>query len=181
MAHITGGARAPVPDYSPESFVYLARVRQASRRLSDPRPPSGDEEALGALEAASHFDAEVPTHSPRPEVQALKVGVKRLASWYMRYLSAQLNSFSSSLLAWAGALSSRTGDLEAGVDELAAHLGALEERLSRLEAAQGRPSAAVPAPATPPRTTGSPARTTGTPARGNAQGRRPPRKRGEPR
>jgi hypothetical protein len=126
----------------PEALVYIEKVRQATGRLSAREVvPEDIGQALQALRDVSAFDAEVPTGSPRREVQLVKTGVKRLSAWYMRYLSGQLNAFGTNIVALGDALVSRTERLEASTDEMAARLGAVEARLKRLEAG------AAPAPA----------------------------------
>jgi hypothetical protein len=127
-------ARATGPDLGPEALVYIEKVRQATARLSAREvAPQDIRQALQALRDVATFDVEVPTTSPRREVQLVKTGVKRLSAWYMRYLSAQLNAFGASIVSLGDALASRTERLEANTDQMAARLGAVEERLRRLE------------------------------------------------
>ncbi|HMK98058.1 MAG TPA: hypothetical protein VK425_10965, partial [Acidimicrobiales bacterium] len=116
----------------PEELAYVEKVRRATRRFGD-RLGEDVEGALQAVRNASHFDVEAPTVSTRREVALVKAGVKRLSSWYMRYLSAQLEAFGATLVRMGEALSSRTGRLEERADQLEANLTVLGQRLGRIE------------------------------------------------
>jgi hypothetical protein len=144
MANTPGAHSAPEPDYSSEALVYVSRVRNATRQVTEPGPEHDMEATLRNVREAAIFDADVPVHSSRPELQAVKSGVKKLSSWYMRYLATQLNSFAAALLDWADLMARRAQDVEADVDGLSARVEALEERLDHLE---GRH---LPAPAPGP-------------------------------
>jgi hypothetical protein len=128
-----GDARQ-VPE--PAALAYVEKVRLATRRLSAAEPGAPDEVRL-AIDAVrtTRFDAEVPTASTRRELELVKVGVKRLSGWYVRYLTAQLDLFGASLVRLGEALAARSDALQAGHDDLSVRVGALEERLRRLEAA----------------------------------------------
>jgi hypothetical protein len=86
------------------------------------------------LRGVSTFDVEVPTASQRREWEYVKIAIKRLTSWYFRFLAAQLNLFGAHVLNVGDTLAARTDGLESASDELAVRLGAAEERLRRLEA-----------------------------------------------
>jgi hypothetical protein len=158
----SNGGRAPAviaPDLSPEAFVYIEKVRQATKRLSAEEP--APEDLSGAVQAVRNvatFDVEVPVTSRRRELELVKTGVKRLSVWYMRYLAEQLNAFGKSVSDLGDALAKRTDALASVSDDLAVRLGAVEERLKRLEQV---PTAPTP---TAPKT--APARTKPVPARG---------------
>ncbi len=92
------------------------------------------QESLDALGDVATFDVEVPTASTRREWEYLKVAVKRLTSWYLRYLAGQLNAFGGQVQRLGEALAARTDGLETAADELAARMELAEERLGRLEA-----------------------------------------------
>ena len=127
------------PDLSPDSLVYVEKVRQATRRLGATEvAPEDLRQAVQAVRNVSSFDVEVPTTSARREVQLVKVGVKRVALFYMRYLAGQLNAFGLAVVQMGETLASRTERLESGSDDVAARLGAVEARLRRLEATVGR-------------------------------------------
>ncbi|HET9058760.1 MAG TPA: hypothetical protein VFN61_02480 [Acidimicrobiales bacterium] len=117
--------------YSPDD-LYVAKVRLSLSRLGVPGPDL--EGALGGLRAAARFDVDVPTASPRREVQLVKTGVKRVSGWYLRYLADQLSGFGGALVNWADALAAKTQILQGEVDEVAVRLQALETRVARLEA-----------------------------------------------
>ena len=133
MANTPGTQPAPEPDYSSEALVYVSRVRSATRQVTEPGPEYDVEATLRNMREAAIFDADAPVHSARPELQAVKSGVKKLSSWYMRYLATQLNSFAAALLDWADLMARRAQDVEGDVDGLSARVEALEERVDRLE------------------------------------------------
>ena len=136
MTNNNGGSAAPkVPDLGPATLVYIEKVRQATRRLkARESKPDNVREALDALREVSTFDVEVPTASQRREWEYVKKAIKRLTSWYFRFLAAQLNLFGAHVLNLGDTLAARTDGLESASDELAVRLGAAEERLRRLEA-----------------------------------------------
>jgi hypothetical protein len=156
MTNSNGGAAAPgAPDLGPATLVYIEKVRQATRRLRAQQPSPGDagpdsvRTSLDALRHVATFDVEVPTASQRREGELIKVAVKRLTSWYFRFLAAQLNVFGAHVINLGDTLAARTDGLESAADELAVRLGAAEERLRRLEALSGaRTSRAKKAPTT---------------------------------
>ena len=135
MTNSNGGSAAPrVPDLGPATLVYIEKVRQATRRLkARESKPDNVREALDALRGVSTFDVEVPTASQRREWEYVKIAIKRLTSWYFRFLAAQLNLFGAHVLNVGDTLAARTDGLESASDELAVRLGAAEERLRRLE------------------------------------------------
>jgi hypothetical protein len=125
-----GSAAAKAPDLGPATLVYIEKVRQATRRLkARESKPDNVREALDALRGVSNFDVEVP-----PEWEYVKKAIKRLTSWYFRFLAAQLNLFGAHVLNVGDTLAARTDGLESASDELAVRMGAAEERLRRLEA-----------------------------------------------
>ncbi len=136
MTNNNGGSATPkVPDLGPATLVYIEKVRQATRRLkARESKPDNVREALDALREVSTFDVEVPTASQRREWEYVKKAIKRLTSWYFRFLAAQLNLFGAHVLNLGDTLAARTDGLESASDELAVRLGAAEERLRRLEA-----------------------------------------------
>ncbi len=139
------GVELAPPDVGPDDLVYLEKVRLATRRLAYRVPaPDNLADALQSLRDVSLFDVEVPTAANRREVELLKTGVKRLLTWYMRYLAVQLNNFSAATARVAEVLAGRTERMEKGAVELEARLGALEERVRRLEAARPAPRKAAP-------------------------------------
>ena len=152
MSNTTGASLKPPrrPDFGPDALIFIEKVRKATRRLrayeTNPEDVRG---ALQSVRTVATFDVEVPVISPRREVQMVKTGVKRLGGWYMRYLSAQLNSFAATVVRLGETMASRVEELERNGDELAARVGAVEARLSRLEpktATPPKPSARKDAP-----------------------------------
>jgi cell division protein FtsB len=130
----TDGIEFSVPEIGPEELIYVETVRQATRRLGYRAPAPDDlDQAIQILREVSQFDVEVPTVSNRREVEMLKTGVKRLLTWYMRYLAVELNNFSAATARVSEVLAHRSEKLETNADELAARVGALEERMKRLE------------------------------------------------
>ncbi|HTT92664.1 MAG TPA: hypothetical protein VMF65_24125 [Acidimicrobiales bacterium] len=141
MTNTNGGTAAPrVPDLGPATLVYIEKVRQATRRLKSREPTLGGSGpdtvrvSLDALREVATFDVEVPTASQRREWEFVKIAIKRLTSWYFRFLAAQLNVFGAHVINLGDTLAARTDGLESAADELAVRVGAAEERLRRLEA-----------------------------------------------
>ena len=120
-----------------DDLAYVEKVRRATRRLGD-RIGEDIQGALQDLRHAAHFDVEPPIVSARREVALVKSGVKRLSSWYMRYLSAQLDAFAATLVRLGETLSARTDRLEERSDQLEGGLEALAKRVARLERTEGR-------------------------------------------
>jgi hypothetical protein len=140
MTNTNGGTAAPkAPDLGPASLVYIEKVRQATRRLKAREPALGGSEAdsvrvsLDALREVATFDVEVPTASQRREWEYIKVAIKRLTSWYFRFLAAQLNVFGAHVINLGDTMAAKTEGLQSATDELAVRLGAAEARLRRLE------------------------------------------------
>jgi hypothetical protein len=127
------------PDLGPDELVYVEKVRRAAKRFAE-QAADDVQTALQAVRGTAHFDVEAPTSSARREVELMKTGVKRVSAWYMRYLSAQLDTFAANLVRLADALVAQSQSLESGNDELIVRIGAVEERLRRLEAAAGSPA-----------------------------------------
>ncbi len=142
MTNSNGGGTADpkVPDLAPGTLVYIEKVRQATRRLKAREPTLGGsgpdtvQVSLDALREVATFDVEVPTASQHREWEYVKIAIKRLTSWYFRFLAAQLNVFGAHVINLGDTLATRTDGLESAADELAVRLGAAEERLRRLEA-----------------------------------------------
>ena len=149
MANTTAGGAPPLarPELEQGNIVYIEKVRRATRALSSWKTdPEDVRQALQDVRGVSSFDVEVPTDHARREVQYLKTGVKRVLSWYMRYLSGQLNAFGTSVVRLGETLAARTERLESGTEELAARLGVIEERLGRLESRTATAPARRPTP-----------------------------------
>jgi transcription initiation factor TFIIIB Brf1 subunit/transcription initiation factor TFIIB len=126
---MSGTPVTPVP--RPEDLAYIERVRLATRRISEGRR---DDVAPAVEELrGTRFDLGVPTGSRRKEVELLKAALNKVLSRYVRYVTAQLESFAAKLVKVAEALASRAESLQETGDELLARVSAIEERLSRLE------------------------------------------------
>jgi hypothetical protein len=127
---------------SPSDQVYVEKARMAARRISSAQAnPEDLRQVAQAVRDVAAFDVEVPTASQHREWELVKVGVKRLSVWYMRYLAQQLNEFGARVARMGDALAARTEKLERGSEELEARIGAAEERLARLEALAFVPAA----------------------------------------
>ncbi len=121
---------------------YLEQVRRATSRLVARRSgPSGDpRDALAELEEAAAIDVEVPTLARRRAVRLVKVGVRALVGWYMRYVGQQVTALGQSTARLGAALveasedlSRRGEDLSRRTDGLATEVEALAARVGRLE------------------------------------------------
>lgn len=154
--------------------VYVEKARMAARRISSPQASPEDlRQVAQAVREVAGFDVEVPTASQRREWELVKVGVKRLSVWYMRYLAQQLNEFGARVARMGDALALRTERLERGSEELEARIGAAEERLARLEALALGPAASGPARAANGSAPSGPVPPPGPPAKTAPVQRRP--------
>lgn len=131
-------------DVAPGDLAYIEKVRHATKRLSE-RGAEDVQGAIQALRGTAHFDIDAPTAVGRREVQLLKTGVKRVSSWYMRYLSVQLDAFAANMVRVGDTLAAKAERLEHTSYELSARLNAVEERLRHLEA-EAQPPAKSPGP-----------------------------------
>jgi hypothetical protein len=120
---------------------YLAQVRRAAGRLGVRNTTGGDLDGLlDDVADQTHIDAEVPTASRRREVRLVKVAVKRLTGWYLRYLAQQVTALGESvsrlgreLAARSDALEIKAQDLDETVTALTGVVDGLRQRVARLE------------------------------------------------
>jgi hypothetical protein len=113
---------------------YLEQVRTAARRLS--LNPSSTSDARAALEAVDEFaiiDLDVPTMSRKPIGRFAKKAVKRLISWYLRYLGAQISALGQSVAHLGTCLLDRTERLEEQAAGLRADVERLKTRIDQME------------------------------------------------
>lgn len=123
--------RSRAPDFPSER---LARIRTAAGRLAPDHAPAGDlRQAALLLERQAVVDLEVPTASAVPGVALVKLVLKKLMIWYLRFLGHQITAL--------GQATSRFGlAVAARVDGVEADVAVLEERVSRLEATLSEPA-----------------------------------------
>ncbi len=119
---------------------YLAKVRAAAGRLAVGPDRKGDlRAALAALEETATLDVDVPTLSRRPPVRYLKLAVRALTRWYVRYIAQQVTALGHATAGFGSEVADRTDDLDAELSMATARLAALEKRIRRLETGEGRP------------------------------------------
>src|ERR1700730_15712616 len=119
---------------SGEQAVHVDQCRPALTRLSAPDDPSGDARAcLLAVERSASIDEDAPTASSRASDRLVKHVVKRLTSWYLRYLGAQVTLLGHAIVRFGTAIVERTERLEETTDRLGADVASLEARMDRLE------------------------------------------------
>ncbi|MBW3555895.1 MAG: hypothetical protein KY454_03045 [Actinobacteria bacterium] len=112
----------------------LARIRTAAARLSPDQSPAGDlRQAALLLERQAVLDLEVPTASVVPGVALIKLVLKKLMIWYLRFLGHQITSLGQATARFGLAVASR-------VDGVEAEVAVLQERVSRLEASLSEPA-----------------------------------------
>jgi hypothetical protein len=150
-----------------EELAYVEMVRRALKRFGD-RAGEDIQNALHAVRDASHFNVEVPTDSTRREVALVKTGVKKLLAWYMRFLSAQLDSFGSRVVRMSETLVARTDRLESRADDMEAHVAVLDKRVRELEEGTSAHADSSPGPAADARPAGTSAKTAAKPRRPRA-------------
>lgn len=112
----------------------LARIRTAAARLAPDHAPTGDlRQAALLLERQAVVDLEVPTASAVPGVALVKLVLKKLMIWYLRFLGHQITSLGQATARFGLAVAAR-------VDSVEADVAALQERVSRLEASHTEPA-----------------------------------------
>jgi hypothetical protein len=124
-------AEARLADLAPG---YLEQVRAAARRLSvGPSVTSDARAALEAVDELAIIDVDVPTTSRKPIGRIAKEAIKRLISWYLRYLGAQISALGQSVAHLGTCLLDRTERLEDEAATLRADVERLKSRLDQLE------------------------------------------------
>jgi hypothetical protein len=129
---------------------YLAKVRRAAGRLSVRSQVSGDLEGLlEDVAEQAHIDVEVPTASRRRAVRLLKVAVKHLIGWYLRYLAQQVTVLGDSVSRLGRELAARADTIEARTESVGETVTALVEDVEGLRRRVGRLEAATATGAEP--------------------------------
>ena len=132
-----GGGVPGAPDPRlprPEDQRYVAEVRAAMGRLSARTAEGGDPEAaLALVEHAAAVDVDAPVASAAPAGRYVKVGIKRVAGWYLRYLGEQVADLGKATAELGAALVERTDRLEDANAATMAELAALRARVEDLE------------------------------------------------
>jgi ubiquinone biosynthesis protein UbiJ len=137
--------RPEVPEVDEQpAALYLEKVRRLVGRLSSRDIGPGDVgQALAAVADVLPLDPDAPPASPTRAGRLARAVLKRALSWYLRYLSEQVNDLGFALLraaeALAEALSLAGRTAEGKTEELARRLEDLEARLGQLEE-QARPT-----------------------------------------
>lgn len=112
----------------------LARIRTAAARLAPDQARAGDlRQAALLLERQAVLDLEVPTASTVPGAGLVKLVLKKLMIWYLRFLGHQITSLGQATARFGLAVAARVDRVEADVE-------VLQERVSRLEASLAEPT-----------------------------------------
>lgn len=135
-------ARAEEPDFPAAT---IDRIREAAARLAASEvAPDDVRQAIVLLEQHANVDADVPTASRVVPVRYLKLAIKKLVMWYLRYLTQQIALFGGAVARVATATALRLEALERAEAESLAErarlrdeITALEERIRALEARRG--------------------------------------------
>jgi hypothetical protein len=113
---------------------YLERVRRSTSRLAARDGVLGDPRiALESLRDVAVIDTEVPTVSSRREVHLLKVVIRRLIGWYLRFVGAQVSVLGQATVRLGTSLVERTEQLGDETATLQRDVAALRARLDALE------------------------------------------------
>ncbi len=113
---------------------YVEQVRRAAGRLAmRPVRPGDVPTSLLAVEDAADIDVDVPTRASRPGVRVVKVVMKRLVGWQLRYLGGQLGVLGEAVVRLGHALADRSEMLEEQTAQIHRDVAALDARLARLE------------------------------------------------
>lgn len=114
---------------------YLERVRRAAAALGvESNRRAGVAAAARAVRDAAPLDLEAPTSSATAPGVYLKVAVKRLTTWYLRYLTVQVATFANAVAALSEALVARLDELEAVGDAAASRTAEVERAMAELTA-----------------------------------------------
>jgi hypothetical protein len=120
-----------------EAPGYLERVRRATMRLAARPGTLGDPRiALDALGEVTTVNVDVPTASRRRPVRVIKVVIRRLLGWYLRYLGDQVTVLGQAVARLGAALVERTEQLGDETAKLQRDVNGLAERVERLERGQ---------------------------------------------
>ena len=107
----------------------MARIRAAGKRLSVAEfRPDNLRHAAVLLERQAAIDLDVPLPSRIPGVALVKLVLKRLMVWYLRFIANQISAFGQATARFGVVVATR-------VDRLDADVADLQERVARLEAA----------------------------------------------
>ena len=114
--------------------AYLAKIRRATRRLAVSDDEADDARAaLLAIEDAVRIDVDEPTISRRREAAIVKLAIKRLTAWYLRYVGDQITLLGQAIVRFGTAVVNRTDRLEEAAAALRDDMAALTARVERLE------------------------------------------------
>jgi len=117
---------------------YLDRVRRATARLAARDGLAGDPRiALESLRDVAVIDVEVPTVSARREVHLVKVMIRRLIGWYLRFVGEQVTVLGQATVRLGATLVERTDQLGDETASLQRDVAAITARVEALE--RGRP------------------------------------------
>jgi hypothetical protein len=127
---------AAEPDFP---AVYLARVRTAAARLAVTEGVQDDvRSAALLLEQQAVIDVEVPVASRTLPQRLVKLAVRKLVGWYVRYLGHQVGILGQATARFALVVAERLDRIEATQTAeraaMAAEIAALQARVAELEA-----------------------------------------------
>jgi hypothetical protein len=137
-----GGPNDPSPDRLQDAERVLAvsspglldLVRSYSMRLAvADREGSDLGAALAGVEELSQIDLEPPTASMSALARRVKMLVKKLIGWYLRYFGRQINAFGESVVHLGSVLAERSERLEGRVERVESTVSELAGRVERLE------------------------------------------------
>lgn len=116
----------------------VRHARESARRMGVGASGSDTvSDALVEVESLTPMDVDVPTDSRSAASRAAKLAIKRLSSWYLRYLADQVEALGQALVGLGLALADRTDRLERSASRIEERLDALEAKVSDLESRPG--------------------------------------------
>jgi hypothetical protein len=125
---------------------YLARVRRASGRLARRDDSLVDlVTALADVQDAAVFDIDAPTLSRLRIGRLVKLAVRKLTGWYLRYLTQQVAAFAAAVAHLGAMLIDRADRIEEANTAMAADLERLRQRVQHLEDGRSRGDGSPPA------------------------------------
>jgi hypothetical protein len=113
---------------------YLSNIRRATSRFAvQDAAPDDVRLALLAVEDHTNIDVDVPTGSRMRGARLVKLSVKRLTGWYVRYLGQQVTLMGQATVRLGAALVQHTERLEESSRLLTEEVRSLAARVELLE------------------------------------------------
>ena len=112
----------------------IAAIAAAAQRRRTTSGPSGDLlRAVGQVEVHVGIDLDVPVDSRIPAVRYVKLVIKKLMTWYLRFIGYQISALGHSVASLGQAVAERVETIETDTVEARKELAQLKRRVAALE------------------------------------------------